>query len=126
MKQATILSMFFSAPSAAGLAHMGGSGYGMMNNMMDGGMMGSSGNSMMGNFAANPMGWLGCGSNWIFMILFWAVITIGLIVLIKLLVNRTRGENKEEFALGILKRRYAKGEIDKKEFEEKKTDLTQN
>jgi putative membrane protein len=44
----------------------------------------------------------------IFMILFWAA---------------PQPEVKAETALEILKKRYAKGEIDKKEFEERKKDL---
>lgn len=65
------------------------------------------------------------------MIIFWAII-IGLIVM---LVRRSRmhgphmhggfccGGHEGGRALEVLRERYAKGEIDKKEFEEKKKDL---
>lgn len=96
----------------------------IMMNMMMGGWSNpsfpslSNFNNMM-NFGYTQFGWLG----FLFMILFWVLVILGIIVLIKCLMGKCRSGTEEKSALEILKERYARGEIDKKEFEEKKKDL---
>ena len=104
-----------------------------MMSMMRGGWSSSSGlnnqlnNSMM-NFGFTPFG----GFGWIFMVVFWGLIIWAIVALVRggfrnghmCGHNHSDGERGEEKSpLEILKERYAKGEIDKKEFEEKKKDL---
>jgi putative membrane protein len=80
------------------------------------------GPGMMGDWG---MGWFGG----ILMIIFWILIIVGVVFLIKWLVHSTGGVSgltHHDFsakALDILKERYARGEINKEEFEEKKKDL---
>ncbi len=77
----------------------------MQYGMMDGY---GSGSSMM--YGGGIFGWI-----------FTILILIGLVLLIKYLWEG--GGRKEESALEVLKKRYAKGEISKEEFEDKKKDL---
>ena len=74
------------------------------------------------------------GIGWIFMILCWGLIVVGIVALIRWIANQSRDNrdrgNEKPFnsaqgksPLDILKERYAKGEINKEEFEEKKKDL---
>jgi putative membrane protein len=56
---------------------------------------------------------------------FWIALIVGLVFLIKWIVTQGRSgaAPKEDEALEILKVRYAKGEINKEEFEQKKRDI---
>lgn len=73
----------------------------------------------MGDF-----GWWGPGFGWIFMILIWFLIILGVVALVKSLFGYQGGStSRQKTALDILQERYARGEIDKDEYEEKKRDL---
>ena len=75
------------------------------------------GPGMMGNWG---MGWFGM----IFMMIFWVLVIVALVFLIKWLIQTTgRGKAAAQTSSGaveILKQRYARGEIDKAEFESMK------
>ncbi|RJQ62950.1 MAG: SHOCT domain-containing protein [Desulfobacteraceae bacterium] len=75
-------------------------------------------------------GWGMGGVGMIFMMIFWVLVIVGLVLLIKWLFDATRGEKfrsggspSGSRALDILKERYARGEIDKAEFESRRRDL---
>ncbi|MDP2766932.1 MAG: SHOCT domain-containing protein [Candidatus Methanoperedens sp.] len=64
------------------------------------------------------------GGYWIIGLIFWLLVLIGLVLLIKYLWESGGGTRREqESAIELLKKRYARGEISKEEFEEKKKDL---
>jgi len=56
-------------------------------------------------------------------LIFWVLVIIGLVLLIKYLWESGGAKREQESALEILKKRYARGDISKEEFEEKKKDL---
>ena len=68
--------------------------------------------------------WMG---GWMIMgVIFWVIVIIAVIYLIKWAAGETKTKSVEpskKSAIEILEERYAKGEIDKKEFLEKKEDL---
>jgi len=74
----------------------------------------------MMNFGGFGMGWMFFG--WIFFILFWAAVIL-LIIWLYRQITGVRGVVESESAMDILKKRYARGEIDKTEFESMKKDL---
>jgi putative membrane protein len=67
------------------------------------------------------MDWSGGG--W-FMMIFWWVIVIGVVYLVvKAITGQRSDSRREDSAPEILRKRYARGEISKEEFEAKKKDL---
>src|SRR3989344_321292 len=95
-------------------------GGGMMPMMMS--MMGGGGNPMMDYGWNNMMGGFGL-LGWLPMLLFWILLILGVVALFRYLGGSARSDDKGRSPLDILKERYAKGEIDKKEFNEMKKDL---
>lgn len=82
-----------------------------------------------GGWGMGP-GMMGWGMGWlmpIIMVAFWIAVIVGIVFLIRWLVVSTgaggRRVTSEDSALEILKRRYARGEIEKEEFEEKRKSL---
>ena len=63
------------------------------------------------------MGW---GMLW--MVLWWALPIVGIVALVSWM-GRANDRRSEKTALDILKERYARGEIDQAEFEQKRRDL---
>ena len=61
---------------------------------------------------------------WLFVIIFSVLVILGIIHLINLIGNSRRKGTYGESPLHVLKRRYAKGEITKEDFEKMKRDLT--
>jgi len=67
--------------------------------------------------------WMG-GGMWFFSILFWVVIIAGVVFIVKSMMERNKDETSySESPLEILKKRYAKGEIDRETFERMKRDV---
>ncbi len=88
------------------------------------------GYTQMGQGMMGPgmMNWgYGMGWGWsIIMMAFWIAVIVGIIFLIRWVVlstDKKDGTKSEDEALEVLRTRYAKGEINKEEFEEKKRDL---
>jgi putative membrane protein len=56
------------------------------------------------------------------MLVFWGLVIAGLVVGLRWLVGQGRPASRDE-ALEILRQRYARGEIDKQEFDARRRDL---
>ncbi len=75
----------------------------------------------------HPMG--GMGGMWgmglmFMMLLFWFLVIAGLILVVRWFLSDQRERRGSDSALEILRQRYARGEINKEEFEAKKRDLS--
>jgi len=72
---------------------------------------------------ADGYGWMGPG--WIFMILLWALIIGAGVALVRWLATRNSGSSdaRRRTPLEILQERYARGEIERQEYEQKRRDL---
>ncbi|MBI2600453.1 SHOCT domain-containing protein [Candidatus Daviesbacteria bacterium] len=69
-------------------------------------------------------GWGGFGIlGWVTMLAFWILLILGVIALIRYLGGWSKRGDEGRSTLDILKERYARGEIGKKEFEEMKKEL---
>jgi putative membrane protein len=65
--------------------------------------------------------WLGGG---IFMILFWVLVIVAIVLVVRYVARTSPGkQGRAEAPLDILKRRYAKGELTKEQFDQMKEDL---
>jgi len=71
----------------------------------------------------NDCGWMPMmGFGMLFMALFWVALIVGVVLVVKWLMGQG-GASREDSALDILNKRYARGVIDRQEFEERKRDL---
>ena len=72
----------------------------------------------------NDYGW-GWGGMGLGMLLFWGLLIAGIVMVVRCFSGSgTCGKrDREKSALDLLKERYARGEIEKEEFEQKKRDL---
>ncbi|HIH05416.1 TPA: SHOCT domain-containing protein [Candidatus Woesearchaeota archaeon] len=91
-------------------------GYGMMGS---GGMMNMMGRGMMGNYPASYD-----YSNYGYWNIFWILLLAAVIFLVVWIIHRFGiKKTASETPLNISRKRFAKGEITKKEFEDMKKDL---
>ena len=65
----------------------------------------------------------GMGYGWIYMIIIWAVIITAIAYHAKFFMKSSDFQVRHEAPIDILKRRYAKGEITREEFERMRDDV---
>ena len=71
----------------------------------------------------HPMWWGAWGLGMmVIMLLFWVLVIVGIVVGIRWLLSQGK-ESRSDSALEILRQRYARGEINKEEFEARRRDL---
>ncbi|WP_372592569.1 SHOCT domain-containing protein [Guyparkeria sp.] len=80
-------------------------------------------------YGTMPHGGMGFGmGGWILMVLFWILLIVGIVVLVKWLISSSNSHSGQSDArrgraLEILRERYARGEIDHEEFDERRRRL---
>ena len=69
-------------------------------------------------------GW-GMGFGMVFMLLFWGLVIFAIAALIRWLMTQSSPgrSSRDKSPLEIVQERYARGEIDREEYEQKKRDL---
>ena len=68
-------------------------------------------------------GWMPMmGLGMLFIVLFWGLVIVGVVYRMRWLMNRGL-TSRPESSLDILKKRYARGEISKQDFEEMRRDV---
>jgi putative membrane protein len=77
---------------------------------------------MWNGFEGMGWGWVGLGM--VHMLLFWILVILGIVVLVRLLSGGASG-NGGQRPIEILKARYAKGEITREQFEQMKRELAE-
>lgn len=75
----------------------------------------------------NGYGWGGMIFGIVSMLLFWGLLIAAATILVKFVwgLGRSAEGRPEKTALDILKVRYARGDIEREEFEQKKRDLSE-
>lgn len=84
---------------------------------------------MMGNWS--EFGGWGMGIGLLFMVLFWAFVILGIVALLRWLMRESQGRGtqdgrslpRDKTPREIVQERYARGEIDREEYEQKRRDL---
>ena len=80
-------------------------------------------------YGGMPHGGMGFGmGGWILMVLLWVLLIVGIVVLVKWLISSSGSDSRQSEArrgraLEILRERYARGEIDHEEFDERRRRL---
>ena len=66
----------------------------------------------------------GMGFGWLFFFIFWLLVILGVVYSIKMLMGRGGSALPVDTPLDILKKRYARGEISREEFERMRQDIS--
>ncbi len=77
----------------------------------------------------HPMWWMwGAGGivMMLGMLLFWVALITGIVLGVRWLMRDARGGSRPDGALEILRERYARSEISREEFEQRRQDLTRS
>lgn len=63
------------------------------------------------------------GFGWIMMILFWIIVLMLVVYLLRAIFGRKGSDHKDKDALTLLNERYARGELDKATYDRMKHDI---